>query len=76
MTDAEFEFLRGFLKARSGLSLAIEKRYLVESRLAPLCRRFEVAAIGDLVSRLHAEAEVLRYEFKARREATNGTTAV
>jgi chemotaxis protein methyltransferase CheR len=52
MTDAEFEFLRGFLKARSGLSLAIEKRYLVESRLTPLCRRFEVAAIGDLVSRL------------------------
>jgi chemotaxis protein methyltransferase CheR len=52
MTDAEFEFLRGFLKARSGLALALEKRYLVESRLGPLCRRFNVAAIGDLVARL------------------------
>ena len=38
MTDAEFDFLRGFLKSRSGLALAPEKRYLVESRLAPVCR--------------------------------------
>jgi chemotaxis protein methyltransferase CheR len=52
MTDAEFEFLRGFLKARSGLALALEKRYLVESRLGPLCRRFNAAAIGDLVAGL------------------------
>jgi chemotaxis protein methyltransferase CheR len=67
MTDAEFEFLRGFLKARSGLSLALEKRYLVESRLGPLCRRFEVAAIGDLVARLKGvgNAEIERAVIEA-----------
>jgi len=52
MTDAEFEFLRGFLKARSGLALALEKRYLVDSRLGPLCRSFNVASLSELVGRL------------------------
>jgi chemotaxis protein methyltransferase CheR len=52
MTEAEFEFLRSFLKARSGLALALEKRYLVESRLTPLCRRYNLASLSDLVGRL------------------------
>jgi chemotaxis protein methyltransferase CheR len=67
MTEAEFEFLRGFLKARSGLALALEKRYLVESRLGPLCRRFNVAAIGDLVARLKGigNAEIERAVIEA-----------
>jgi chemotaxis protein methyltransferase CheR len=52
MTEAEFEFLRGFLKARSGLALALEKRYLVESRLGPLCRRYDLASLSALIGRL------------------------
>jgi chemotaxis protein methyltransferase CheR len=52
MTELEFEFLRGFLKARSGLSLTAEKRYLVESRLAPVCRRFELDDLSELISGL------------------------
>ena len=52
MTEAEFEFLRGYLKARSGLALALEKRYLVESRLGPLCRRFDLASLSVLIARL------------------------
>jgi chemotaxis protein methyltransferase CheR len=48
MTEFDFEFLRGFLKARSGLSLTPEKRYLVESRLAPVCRRFELEDLSEL----------------------------
>jgi chemotaxis protein methyltransferase CheR len=52
MTEAEFEFLRGYLKARSGLALALEKRYLVESRLGPLCRRFDLASLSALIGRL------------------------
>jgi chemotaxis protein methyltransferase CheR len=52
MTEPEFEFLRGFLKARSGLSLAAEKRYLIESRLGPVCRRYELASLSELVTRL------------------------
>ena len=54
MTELEFEFLRGFLKARSGLSLTTEKRYLVESRLTPVCRRFELDDLSELVTGLKA----------------------
>ena len=54
MTDIEFDFLRGFLKARSGLSLSAEKRYLIESRLGPVCRRFSHASLRDLVAALRA----------------------
>ena len=46
MTEFEFDFLRSFLKARSGLALTSE-RYLVESRLGPVCRRFELDSLSD-----------------------------
>jgi chemotaxis protein methyltransferase CheR len=52
MTELEFEYLRSFLKQRSGLALTAEKRYLVESRLAPVCRRFGLASLGDLIGTL------------------------
>jgi chemotaxis protein methyltransferase CheR len=48
MTELDFEFFRVFLKARSGLSLTAEKQYLVESRLAPVCRRFELEDLSAL----------------------------
>lgn len=54
MTEAEFDFLRTFLKGRSGLALSPEKRYLVESRLGPVCRKFSAASISDLTARLRA----------------------
>ena len=52
MTDLEFDFLRGYLKQRSGLAMTAEKRYLVESRLAPVCRRFNLVSLHDLVGLL------------------------
>ncbi len=52
MTEAEFEFVRGYLKARSGLALPLEKRYLVENRLGPLCRRYDLASLSALIARL------------------------
>ena len=39
MTPADYEFLRKFLKERSGLDLSTDKQYLVESRLVPLARK-------------------------------------
>jgi chemotaxis protein methyltransferase CheR len=54
MTELDFEFLRAFLKARSGLSLTAEKRYLVESRLGPVCRRFELDDLSELARGLKA----------------------
>ena len=52
MTDLDFEYLRAYLKQRSGLALTAEKRYLVESRLTPVCRRFGLAALRDLIGAL------------------------
>jgi chemotaxis protein methyltransferase CheR len=52
MTEFEFEFLRTFLKARSGLALTPEKRYLVESRLMPICRRYELDTLSELLAGL------------------------
>ncbi len=52
MTDLDFEFLRSYLKQRSGLALTAEKRYLVESRLSPVCRRFNFATLRDLIGSL------------------------
>jgi chemotaxis protein methyltransferase CheR len=52
MTELEFEFLRGWLKTRSGLALTAEKRYLVDSRLAGVCRRHKQAGLSELVGAL------------------------
>lgn len=54
MTELDFEYLRSFLKDRSGLALTPEKRYLVESRLSPICRRFEVDTLSELIGKLKA----------------------
>ncbi|HEV2542365.1 MAG TPA: protein-glutamate O-methyltransferase CheR [Methylobacterium sp.] len=57
MTEADFAFLRDYLKKRSGLSLGAEKRYLVESRLTPVCRRFGINTLSDLVGTLRLSRE-------------------
>jgi chemotaxis protein methyltransferase CheR len=57
MTDNDFAFLRKFLLERSGLSLSAEKRYLVDSRLLPLCRRRQIASITALVERLKSQRD-------------------
>ncbi len=54
MTDLDFEYLRGYLKQRSGLALTAEKRYLVESRLGPVCRRFAAQSLHHLIATLRA----------------------
>ncbi|MBF9233950.1 CheR family methyltransferase [Microvirga alba] len=52
MTELDFEFLCAFLKARSGLSLTAEKRYLVESRLGSVCRQFAIDNLSLLATHL------------------------
>jgi chemotaxis protein methyltransferase CheR len=52
VTPLEYDYLRKLLKERSGLVLAADKQYLVESRLLPLARRAGCAGLGDLVQRL------------------------
>ena len=50
MTPAEFDFLRGFIKERSGIVLADDKQYLVESRLTPVARRHRLASISEIAA--------------------------
>jgi chemotaxis protein methyltransferase CheR len=52
VTPLDYEFLRKFLKERSGLDLSADKTYLVESRLLPLARKAGLAAIPDLVQKI------------------------
>lgn len=57
MTPLDFDFLRRFLKQRSGLVLAADKQYLVESRLLPLARKASLAGLGALVDVLKGGAD-------------------
>jgi chemotaxis protein methyltransferase CheR len=59
VTPSDYDYLRKILKDRSGLILAADKRYLVESRLIPLARRAGVGGISELVQKMKAGAEPL-----------------
>jgi chemotaxis protein methyltransferase CheR len=52
VTPSDFEFLRKFLKERSGLDLSVDKQYLVESRLVPLARKLGLTGIDGLVAQI------------------------
>ncbi|MCG6122035.1 MAG: protein-glutamate O-methyltransferase CheR [Microvirga sp.] len=73
MLDPDFEFLRSYLKDRSGLALAPEKRYLVDSRLSPICRRFGFAGVSELVAKLRASRDVTIEKAVVEAMTTNET---
>ena len=52
MTPLDYDFLRRFLKQRSGLVLTADKQYLVESRLLPVARRVGHDGLAKLVEKL------------------------
>jgi chemotaxis protein methyltransferase CheR len=52
MTPLDYDFLRKYLKQRSGLVLTADKQYLVESRLLPVVRKAGHATLGELVEAL------------------------
>ena len=54
MTPADYEFLRSFLKSRSGLMLSNDKQYLIESRLSPIASKQGMSGISELVNKLKA----------------------
>lgn len=56
MNAADYEFLSRFLKERSGLVLAAEKEYLVQSRLLPVARRNGLSDVTGLVQALQTGA--------------------
>jgi chemotaxis protein methyltransferase CheR len=73
MTEAEFDLLRAFLRARSGLALAPEKRYLVESRLSPICRRLNLGSLGELIARVKAGKDAATEKLVIEAMTTNET---
>ncbi len=62
MTPSDYEYLRKFLKERSGLDLSADKQYLVESRLLPLARKSSLPGITELVSKMQRGADALAKE--------------
>ncbi len=59
MTPQDYEYLCNILKERSGLLLAADKQYLIESRLLPLARRAGLPGIGELVQKMKSGADAL-----------------
>jgi chemotaxis protein methyltransferase CheR len=52
MTPADFSTLAQIVKQHSGLVLTPEKSYLLEARLAPVARQWNLATVEELASRL------------------------
>jgi chemotaxis protein methyltransferase CheR len=73
MTEAEFEALRIFLKARSGLALSPDKRYLVESRLSSVCTRFKIESLSHLVREIRAGRSIALEKATIEAMTTNET---
>ena len=57
MTPAEFEYLARLLKERSGLIVAGDKTYLLESRLLPVARANGLDDLSALVARLQSNRD-------------------
>ena len=60
MTVLDFDYLRKFLRERSGLVLAPDKQYLAESRLLPVARTAGLVGVAELVQTLRrSDSETL-----------------
>lgn len=58
MNEQEFTYVREMLLKRSGLSLTVDKRYLVDSRLAAVCRQMGLRNLSELIQGARAGNEV------------------
>ena len=54
--SAAFQPLADMLKARSGLTLGVDKLYLMETRLAPILKREKLPDLNALASRIRVSA--------------------
>jgi chemotaxis protein methyltransferase CheR len=57
VTPQDYAYLSKLLNERSGLQLAGDKQYLIESRLLPVARQNDCGSISELVTKLKALAE-------------------
>jgi chemotaxis protein methyltransferase CheR len=56
IADADFEFIRKLVREQSGIIVSEDKRYLVETRLAPLAERQGFSEFAPLVAQLRSQA--------------------
>jgi chemotaxis protein methyltransferase CheR len=59
MTNADFTFIQSFILLRTGIVLTADKEYLVEVRLDPVMRNFQISTFSHLVQRLKAGERVI-----------------
>jgi len=59
VTPVDYDYLRQYLKARSGLVLSADKQYLVESRLLPVARKAGLSGLGELVAALRTAQDAV-----------------
>ena len=71
MTPLDFDFLRKFLKQRSGLVLSADKQYLVESRLLPVARKTGLGSLATLVEALKGGGDEALMQAVVEAMATN-----
>lgn len=57
MGPQDFDFLKEFLKKRSGIVISTDKLYLVESRLTPVARDLGLGSIDDLIGQIKKGAD-------------------
>jgi len=57
MTPEDFQFIGDLLKKRSGLVLASDKSYLLESRLMPVARKHGLKGLDELIEAVRASGE-------------------
>lgn len=55
MSPEDFEYISTSLKSRSGLKLTPDKAYLLESRLMPIARKYELQSVDDLIGKMRKE---------------------
>jgi chemotaxis protein methyltransferase CheR len=57
MNGDEFDILSNLVKERSGLVLTRDKAYLLESRLLPVARKWQLKTLGDLAASVRSRAD-------------------
>ena len=55
----DYEYLRKLLRDQSGLDLATDKQYLIESRLLPLARKAGLPGISEIVQKMKGGSNAL-----------------
>ncbi len=70
----DFDFVRKLVRERSGIVLDESKGYLVESRLAPVCRTLGYKSIGELVAAVRGRAFSREHKAIVEAMTTNETS--